>query len=367
MTGIIIGSLLLLIIIAGALFINLSPQFGGKPSAAEKDKFRETGHYANGRFINLDSVEQNMTFRKGMEVLWQMIIGVPGRSPADPIPVEKIDPATINKDVDHTRLTWFGHSAFLLEVDHKKLLIDPMFGDVPAPHPMLGSSRFSEELPIAIEALPPIDAVLISHDHYDHLDYGSIRQLKDKVGRFYVPLGVGAHLRAWNVEETKIHELAWWDEMMIDNIRLVAAPAQHFSGRSPFDRNTTLWTSYIIHSADQNIYFSGDGGYGPHFKEIGEKYGPFDFAMLECGQYNIRWQENHMLPEEVPQAAIDLGAKVMMPIHWGAFTLALHSWTDPVERVTKKAGELGVPVATPKIGEPVVLNGDRYPNATWWK
>jgi len=241
-----------------------------------------------------------------------------------------------------------------------------MFGDNVGPHPWLGTNRFTNGIPIEIDKLPQIDLVLFSHDHYDHLDYKSVLKLKEKVKQFYVPLGVGSHLESWAVEVDKIHEFNWWDEKIFDEIQLVCAPARHFSGRGIFDRNTTMWASWVIKSDTIAIYFSGDSGYGPHFKEIGEKYGPFDFAMLECGQYDKRWENIHMMPEQTAQAALDLKAKLMMPIHWGAFVLALHSWKDPVERVTKEAQELNVNVITSKIGEQFLLNKPLIEENSWW-
>ena len=215
-----------------------------------------------------------------------------------------------------------------------------------------------------MENLPHIDAIIISHDHYDHLDYPSIAALQSKTDVFMVPLGVGAHFEAWGVKKENIFEMDWWDEVVYKGLTFALAPSRHFSGRG-FARNETLWGSWIIQSDDESIYFSGDGGYGPHFKEIGEKYGPFDLAMMECGQYNELWGQIHMMPEETAQSAIDVNAKKMMPIHWGMFQLALHSWTDPIERVSKKAKELNVPMIAPKVGEVFTLQTQGV--AEWWK
>lgn len=181
-----------------------------------------------------------------------------------------------------------------------------------------------------------------------------------------MPLGVGAHFRKWGVQDKHIHELDWWDDIVLDSLRFTCAPARHFSGRGFGDRAATLWASWIIESPDKKIYFSGDSGYGPHFKEIGERFGGFDFAMMECGQYNEKWHAIHMMPEETVQAAIDVRAEMTMPIHWAAFTLSLHSWTDPVERALKKADELNVPFCTPQIGEPVII-GHHHPASKWWR
>ena len=242
-----------------------------------------------------------------------------------------------------------------------------MFSEVPAPHPWLGNKRFNETAPIEIAALPKIDLVLISHDHYDHLDYQSIKQLKDKVDQFYVPLGVGVHLQAWGIESDRIAELDWWQDLRFRGIEFICTPAQHFSGRKFSNRQSTLWSSWIIRSTKHTLFFSGDSGYADHFKEIGEKYGPFDFAMLECGQYNTMWPDVHMFPEETAQAGVDIGAKAIMPIHWAGFKLALHSWTDPINRVSAKAKELNIPLVTPRIGQAVVLDTLAKPTEKWWR
>ena len=181
-----------------------------------------------------------------------------------------------------------------------------MLSAVPAPHPLLGGKRFSKELTISIEKLPQIDAVILSHDHYDHLDYESIKKLHPKVGHFFAPLGLGVHLLEWGVPEGKITELDWWGQTTFEDLTLISTPSQHFSGRGLTDRDKTLWCSWVIQSEDEKIFFSGDSGYGDHFKSIGEKYGPFDFAMMECGQYNSLWSEIHMFPEETAQAGVDV-------------------------------------------------------------
>lgn len=362
MIGIIIISLIGLAVITGVLFLNLSPEFGQTPSKEQKASFAQLDNYSDGKFQNQSPSPMDINTFK---VLREFLKNDPSRKPARPIDVQKIDSAKVAEN-QKPRLTWFGHSAFLLELDGKKILIDPMFGDNPSPHPWLGTSRYSEELPISIHELPHIDAVIISHDHYDHLDYGSIKKLKEKVGQFYMPLGVGNHLKKWGVDESKIHELNWWESVDFEGIELVSCPSRHFSGRGLFDRASTLWCSWVIKGQNQNIYFSGDSGYDNHFKEIGEKYGPFDIALMECGQYNQQWKYIHMMPEESAQGAVDLQARLAMPIHWGAFTLALHDWTDPVERFTAKAKELNLQTTTPRIGEAILLNPGIFPEERWW-
>lgn len=359
--------ILLLVVVVAAIFINTSPQFGGKPTAQQKLQFATTGHYTDGKFVNDLPSEINIGLKDVPSLLYKQFKNDPERQPASKFPVQHMDSLDIVRQADSvTRLTWFGHSAFLLEINGKKILLDPMLGDVPAPHPWLGKSRYSDGLPIEIEKLPKIDAIIMSHDHYDHLDYGSIMKLKDKTEQFYMPLGVGAHFRKWGVDSSRIYELDWWQEIALDDLKFTCTPARHFSGRGLTDRGATLWGSWVIQSADEKIFFSGDSGYGPHFKEIGERFGGFDYAMMECGQYNEKWHAIHMMPEETVQAAIDVKARVTQPIHWGAFTLSLHSWTDPIVRAGNAAAKYKVALSTPAIGQPVTI-GQQYPTEKWWE
>lgn len=364
----IVLSLIALLIIIGVLFINLSPQFGGVASKQQQELFSKSKHYKDGKFLNNGGVKMEMSFKDSFKAMWILFKSNSNAKPNKNIAVEKIDSITIANYNSKTRFIWFGHSTFLLQIKGKNLLIDPMFGDVPAPNPLLGNKRFSNRLPIEIEKLPSIDAVLITHDHYDHLDYESIQKLKSKVNMFYTPLGIGIHLLKWGVEKERIIELDWWQEIKFDELTIRCTPAQHFSGRGISDREKTLWCSWIIQSDEENLFFSGDSGYASHFKEIGDQYGPFDFAFMECGQYNNLWPLVHMLPEETAQAGLDIKTKKMMPIHWGAFKLASHSWTDPVERISKKAKELNVDLVIPKIGEIVEIglnnSEEIYP---WWR
>ncbi len=316
--------------------------------------------------MNQIPTNMNMGLGQTAKVLVDFIKGNPKGRPSSPlqaIPLE-LD-QLLSADLDS--VTWFGHSAILIRLDGKTLFIDPMLGRTPSPFPIFGGRRYSDRLPNEISELPSIDAVILSHDHYDHLDYGSIKRLIPKVKRFIVPLGVAAHLIRWGVNPTIITEHDWWDELSFEGIRLTAAPARHFSGRSMGDRNTTLWCSWIIQGRKAKIFYSGDSGYGPHFKEIGNKYGPFDLTLMECGQYDLRWQAIHMLPEETVQANQDVGGRVMIPVHWGAFTLAMHDWSDPVERAAKAAKERNAPIATPRIGETVVIGAPAFPTSPWWR
>ncbi|MEO1050945.1 MAG: MBL fold metallo-hydrolase [Bacteroidota bacterium] len=364
-----LGILVLIVLIIATGFLYLSPQFGGTVSNEQKVIYATTGHYEDGVFINDEEIVMEINCHSITEMLKEVMNPDPNVVPDHNIEVEKITPdKLLNQPDTLTRITWLGHSSFLIETGGKTLLLDPIFSKYAAPHHWLGRVRFNREMPIKISELPEIDAVFISHDHYDHLDYPSINELKDKVNHFFVPLGVGNHLRRWQIEDNKISEMDWWQEAVLEDLQIVFAPSRHMSGRGLTDQSATLWGSWIIQNQHANIYFSGDGGYGKHFKEIGEKYGPFDVGLLECGQYNELWKDVHMMPEETVAAAQDIKAKLMMPIHWGSFALATHSWTDPVERVTKAAQEMNVPIATPKIGESIQLADSLGFNADqWWR
>ena len=350
---------------AVALFIRYAPQFGASPAGEHLEQLKKSKNYNGSEFQNLVTTEMNMNAGQIASTLYKWLFEDNGKKPKNPLPTQ----LNLSQEEDHdsiTHVTWYGHSAILLEIDGKNLLIDPMLGPAASPVPFL-SKRFPYREPIELDNLPEIDAVIISHDHYDHLDYPSISYLKDKAKHFFVPLGVGAHLREWEVEAGKITELDWWQSASFQGLELVATPARHFSGRKFNDRNKTLWASWVILGAQHKIFFSGDGGYFNGFKEIGEKYGPFDFTMIECGQYNKNWAAIHMMPEESVQANIDVRGKLMMPIHWGAFNLSLHSWKEPVERMLQKARQENVAVVFPIIGHKLNVSLPPEGVTQWWK
>ncbi|MEJ2639324.1 MAG: MBL fold metallo-hydrolase [Desulfosarcinaceae bacterium] len=249
-------------------------------------------------------------------------------------------------------------------VDGFRLLTDPVFEKRVS---ILGPTRFNSEVPVAMDQLPDIDAVIISHDHYDHLNRFSIRGLKEKTRCFIVPLGVGARLERWGVPAGRIVELDWWQEHHLNEALMVAAtPAQHFSGRGLGDRNQTLWASWVMETKHHRLFFSGDSGYFEGFKEIGTIYGPFDLTLMECGAYHKAWADVHMFPEETVQAHLDLKGAVLHPIHWGTFNLSLHPWHEPMERLTAAAKASGVRTATPVVGDTTLL-GEHIPSTHWWR
>ena len=346
------------------LFVNLAPQFGAQPTGEHLARIAQSQHYQNGEFVNLVTTELNYSC-SNMAKMIRDFLTVADISPTQPLPV-KFAPNPTRAAADSLAyITWYGHSAFLVEIEGKRILLDPMFGPAAAPVGFL-SRRYPYEQPLELAQFTAIDAVLISHDHYDHLDYSSIKKLKAQVNHFFVPLGVGAHLRRWDVDAAKITELDWWQSADLAELSLTATPARHFSGRAINDSKKTQWASWVLKSRHNKLYFSGDGGYGEHFAEIGQKYGPFDLTMLECGQYNQNWADIHMMPEQTAQANIDLGGKVMMPIHWGAFDLSLHHWQEPVLRLLAAAQKLEVEVVTPFIGERFAVGRD-FPKEKWWE
>jgi L-ascorbate metabolism protein UlaG (beta-lactamase superfamily) len=352
-------------IVAITLFVHIHPVFGETP---DKNIFSAMNlPYYNGKtFTNLNPTKETFgwsDYRKIISLLWK---GNPRRKPSGSLPLQ-----TWNRDqllqLSDTATTaiWYGHSAFFLRMDGLNILLDPMFGNSPSPVPLLINPRFNSQLPIQVEDLPPIDLVVLSHDHYDHLDYGSILKLKEKTRHFLVPLGVGAHLKKWGVPEDRITELHWQQSKAIQGITFTCTPAQHFSGRGLTSRMTTLWCSWVIKGSKHNLFFSGDSGYFEGFKAIGDTHGPFDLCMMECGQYNELWKDIHMMPEETAQAHVDLRGKTLIPIHWGAFTLAMHDWNEPVIRLKAAAVEKNIELITPRIGEPIVV-GQPMNSESWW-
>jgi L-ascorbate metabolism protein UlaG (beta-lactamase superfamily) len=360
-------SFLLLLSACIILFINLDPAFGGNPTKEQKETYQNLSNYDNGKFVNeiptdiTNSSDASSTNKDSTSE-------TKDRNPAGPIPVSAIDWNKIKSENDS--LTWFGHSAFLLSIDNKKLLIDPMLSPIASPVSFAGVKRYNYSKDIMshlIDEMPSIDAVFITHDHYDHLDYQSIIKLKSKVSHFFVPLGVSAHLIRWGIPRENITELNWWEETKYQGLTIALTPARHFSGRDPFNIDTTLWGGWVILGNKTRLYTSGDGGYDPHFKEIGKKYGPFNITLIEGGQYDRRWSGIHMIPEQSVQANLDVNGKTMMLMHWGAFTLANHGWKEPIERGIKEAKKRKVNIITPEIGETVLFDSDlRIPSTTWW-
>ncbi|MBE4908557.1 MBL fold metallo-hydrolase [Bacillus luteolus] len=357
-------SFILIFLLTLILFLKLHPVFGGTLSDEEKEMYRTFPNYVNGKFVNTFDLNMKMSPATIVTLMRDGLVGKEERRPKTPLPVSFNNKTISSED----NLTWFGHSTFLLNIDKKHILVDPMFGQTASPVSFAGSKRYSKEVLAIIDKLPPIDAVLITHDHYDHLDYPSILKLKEKVSEFFVPYGVGAHLVRWGIQRDKIREFNWWEEILWSEFTFSFVPSQHFSGRGITNRDSTLWGGWVILGKTSRIYVSGDGGYGPHFKQIGKKYGPFDHTIVEGGQYDPRWSAVHMQPEESVQAHLDVAGRNMILSHWGAFTLAYHSWKEPIERALVEAEAKGVTLITPKLGETVHLQSNMAKSTLpWWR
>jgi L-ascorbate metabolism protein UlaG (beta-lactamase superfamily) len=338
--------------------------FGKLPTGRRKERILKSLHYREGSFHNIYETQMLTKDATYPKMIANYFKKIPGREPASLLPSVRSDLKSI--PATYPVIIWFGHSSYLISIDGKNILVDPVFSEYASPIELLGKKGYSVENPYTVDDLPDIDLLIITHDHYDHLDYPTIMKIKNRVNQYCTALGVGEHLVSWGVDENAIVELDWWEQKVFSyGLEVTATPARHFSGRT-FTRNQALWNSFVLKSNTHNLFIGGDSGYDGTFKVIGEKYGPFDFAVLECGQYNTMWPYIHMMPEEAPQACIDLHAKAFLPVHWGKFTLAMHSWKDPIERAVKKSEELQVEITTPRIGEMIVLDHP-LPRERWWE
>ncbi len=337
--------------------------FGKNPAGGKLERVESSSNYSKNVFQNIEPTEVMRKEASTVKVLKDFLNKPATTVPTHALPSVQTDLSLLIGDVP--TLVWFGHSSYLLKSKDMTILVDPVFSGHASP-----ISIFGKEFPgtnvYGVAEMPNIDVLVLTHDHYDHLDYETIKQLYPRVKKIIAPLGVDAHLEHWGVPAEKITTLDWWEDVTIrDSVKLTATPARHFSGRG-FSRGKTLWSSFVLHLHGYTIFIGGDSGYDSQFKKIGEKFGPFDLALLESGQYGEDWPSIHMLPEEVPLAAKDLKANVLMPVHWGKFALAYHAWDEPIERLLKKAAEEGMDVVTPKIGEPLLL-GKNEPKEKWWK
>lgn len=359
-------------IIAGGLlslglgYLYLNPQFGGRMSDDERDQFSRSAQWDGKQFVNQTETVMNVNIRTLPKLLKAQFTDREKRTPKGRLPLQRFDRQAWEQDTAQAKFIWFGHSTGMVRLQGKNLLIDPMFGADASPIGPFRTRRYSDSTLYIIDQLPAIDAVFITHDHYDHLDMDSFRKLNGKVAHYFVPLGIKRHLVRWDIPAEKITELDWWDGASIAGIHATFVPSRHFSGRGLFDRGESLWGGWVFKTDSTSMYWSGDGGYGDHFKEIGQRFGPFDWAFLECGQYNEHWHHIHMYPEESVQAALDVQAKTSIPIHWGAFTLALHDWKDPVDRFSQEAKRRGVHVALPELGE-VITHSTPEVQDKWWQ
>ena len=355
------------------MFLN-QDKFGRTPKGARLERILASPHFRNGRFENLDNVavmvasseaddEDNASDSRIVNAYKVLFGNKDGRVPLDPIPNIKTDLLSLPPDKDI--IIWMGHSSFYLQLAGKRILIDPVFSGYGSPVFFINKAFVGSDAYTPAD-IPPLDVLAITHDHWDHLDYATVMALKEKTERIVCPLGVGEYFEMWGFDTAKMHEEDWFAEISIsDALKIHLLPSQHFSGRL-FTQNPTLWCGMAFITPERKVYLSGDGGYGGHFPDIGKKFGGFDLAIMENGQYNKKWAKIHMLPEETAIAAADVRAKTVIPSHSGKFALALHKWKEPYEEFLKAASDKSYAVLTPKIGETVAI-GSEQKFSRWWE
>ena len=351
-------------------------QFGSIPKDDDYIRMKESPNYniSDDKFLNqnpkvMNEMKKNSGFwanpRKNLANNFFFNSNI--TSPETELPENK---SSLNenfvKSTDNIKFAWLGHSSILMSINNKVILIDPIFASSASPFSWL-IKRYQPPV-FKLKELPKIDFILISHDHYDHLDMKTIKFFnKNKNISFVVPLGVGSHLKKWGVPDSRIIEMDWWDSKIIKGIKFICTPAQHFSGRKGFiETQKSLWASWVVKSGNRSFYFSGDSGYSKHYKQIGDKYGPMEVVFMDSGQYNTRWKEVHNMPDEVIKGFVDLKGKNLIPIHWGMFTLAMHNWFDPPVEIKKRAKDQNISLITPIIGQ--VINMKKMTSTeSWWE
>lgn len=340
-------------------------QFGGKLSDELIEEYSKSPNWKDGKFVNIIETNTDMDFYALPKVLYEKFFEAKERIPTNKIIVQNFDKEAFLAPSDNVKIIWYGHSAILINMSGHIILIDPMLGPDASPIAPFRTERFSDDIISFIDEMPDVDLVLLSHDHYDHLDMDSIIKLSKKAKQFFVGLGIKRHLMAWGVDESCVTEFDWWHDNKFHDINVTYTPSRHFSGRGLTDKQTTLWGGWVLDNNIEKIYFTGDGGYGEHFKEIGKKLGPFDFGLIECGQYDELWKEVHMTPEESVQAAIDANVKKAMPVHWGAFSLSIHPWKDPIRRFVKNAADKSLTICHSEPGGTFCCADNEWPE--WWE
>ncbi len=374
----ILAALLALPLFTGAvvlIFFTL-PRFGALPEGERLARVEASPHYGGASFRNIASPcglpvpqgvmpwAQQGQKRNFAHILWDALIGSgkPGEKPEAPLPVVLTELNALPRERDG--IVWFGHSSCLLQLGGRRILVDPVFGTAsPVPginRPFAGTEDF-----YGPDKLPEVDVLLITHDHYDHLDSDTVQAIRERVGVVICPLGVGAHFERWGYKPEKIRELDWGEHASLPGLRVNAHSSYHYSGRHFRTRSRVLWASYVLEGNGRRIYLSGDSGYATHFAAIGRQYGPMDYAVMENGQYNIAWRQNHMLPHELPHAIRDLGARRVLTVHHSKYKLSPHPWAEPLENALQLRAE-GIEVDIPRIGEPVWLDEEPVGDA-WWR
>jgi len=349
-----------LLVLAGYGIFQL-PAFGGRFAGERLERMRRSPEFIDGRFQNTPPQKTDNAFWETLRLYRQGQI----REPQFEIPVIPLSSEALRAPAaPGLRAIWFGHSSVLVEIEGVRLMTDPVLSEVVSPLP-IGPKRMHPP-PIKLADLAGIDAVLISHDHYDHLDMKTIQHLASQGTQFYVGLGIGAHLERWHVAPAQIHEMDWWESLQLKNVQINCTPARHYSGRKRQD-NSTLWASWVVKGAQRSFYFSGDTGYAEHFRAIHERYGTTDLNLIKIGAYGTppSWLDIHMDPESAIKADQDLGGGILLPVHWATFNLSYHAWDEPILRTLRAAAAEQVPVVTPRVGE-VVEVGQPFKNVAWY-
>ena len=336
------------------------PSFGGVPEGERLALMRQSKQFINGRFENTPPYVSNMSMLGELKAY----MGDQVREPAFEVPVLKISADDLVKAPEPgLRTWWLGHASVLIEIDGLRILTDPVLSKRVSPFQFIGPARLHPP-PLPLDQWKNIDAVVITHDHFDHLDMDTIQQLAKGGTHFYVGLGLGAHLQRWAVPLAQIHEMDWWDQASIKGVVIHCAPARHYSGRKGMD-NSTLWSSWMLQGPSHSAYYSGDTGYAGHFKQIRERLGAPELALIKVGAYGDTWLDIHMNPESAVQAHQDLGATTMLPVHWATFNLAYHAWSEPVVRTVAAATKQGAHLVTPRVGEKFEF-GQPFENKAWY-
>lgn len=343
------------------LFISFWSSLGKKPS---KDKqasyYKRTSLYTDGIFKNIEEFDLMVDVKDSLSDKSEV-----KKKPSEEIPVVKINELE-KANISEMKIIWFGHSTTLVQIHGMNILIDPVLSDYASPVSFIGPKRMAD-IPMEPEDLPEIDLVLISHDHYDHLDYKTIKEIDHKVKAYAVPLGVESHLESWNIEPNKINSMAWLEEINVNGLNVALTPSKHFTGRLPWNMNSTLWGGFVLRDEYHSLYYSGDTGYGEHFKDIYNNFGEIELVLIESGQYDERWPNVHMNPNNAFKALEDLNAKWAIPVHWGGFVLANHSWYEPAEELSSFGENSEISIATPRIGEIVNVENLNEYQEKWWR
>jgi L-ascorbate metabolism protein UlaG (beta-lactamase superfamily) len=340
------------------------PMFGRKPSANRQQLIQQAVNFKEGSFQNQNHTPSFTDGANFFTVLNKFFFAKKERNkPSVPLPSVKTDLKQLDKE--ENVLVWMGHSSYFMQLDGKTFLVDPVLSGHASPFSFTTNSFAGSDI-YTTEDIPAIDFLFISHDHWDHLDYKAITKLQPKIKHIVTGLGTAEHLEKWGFSKASITEKNWNETVALEEgFTVTILPARHFSGRT-FTRNKAVWVSFALTTPSHKIYLGGDSGYDTHFTEIGNSYGPFDLAILECGQYNQFWKHIHMMPEETIQAAQDLNAKQLLPVHWGKFALSMHPWDEPVNRVTKAAAAASLPILTPMIGEKLEITRHQQQFSRWW-